>query len=94
MVSAISSQWVSNAKCPASSRRISASGKSCRNAWAPAGRKYGSFLPQMASRGGVACRSGRSFPVNLFYRRECAVSPFSGIDQSAVYESEHYKRHD
>ena len=53
---AISVACVSIAKCPVSRSSTFACGKSFRNASAPAGMKNGSFLPQMASRGGLHLR--------------------------------------
>src|SRR5215831_7605280 len=53
---AIFTAWVSVAKCPVSKNWTLAFGKSLRNASAPAGVKKGSFLPQIASRGGFAVR--------------------------------------
>ena len=52
MADAISTMCVSVAKCPVSRNWTFASGKSFRNASAPAGMKKGSFLPQIASKGG------------------------------------------
>jgi hypothetical protein len=43
MAVAISEAWVSNAKCPVSKKRTTASGISLLNASAPGGRKNGSF---------------------------------------------------
>src|SRR5262249_54789 len=56
MAGAISAAWVSSAKCPVSSRRTTASGMSRLNASAPAGRKKGSWRPQVASNGGRSVR--------------------------------------
>ena len=51
---AISSTWVSSAKWPVGTKRMSASGMSRLNASAPGGMKNGSLLPQTASSGGLA----------------------------------------
>jgi hypothetical protein len=56
MAAAISTTCVSVAKCPVSNSWTDAFGKSFRKASAPAGMKNGSFLPQIASRGGWAFR--------------------------------------
>src|SRR5215468_10104465 len=56
IASAISTTCVSIAKWPVSRNSTSASGTSFRNAFAPAGMKNGSFLPQIASNGGLAFR--------------------------------------
>src|ERR1700733_11584465 len=53
---AISTTCVSVAKWPVSRKSIRALGMSLRNASAPAGKKNGSFLPQIASNGGRAFR--------------------------------------
>src|SRR5262245_26677837 len=52
MIAAISGPRLSKAKCPASSKWISACGLSRLNACAPAGRKNGSFFPHTARSGG------------------------------------------
>ncbi len=52
MASAISTTCVSSAKCPVSRNWTVAFGLSRRKASAPAGMKYGSCLPQIASNGG------------------------------------------
>ena len=56
IASAISLTWVSSAKWPVGTKRMSASGISRLNASAPAGRKNGSLLPQTASSGGWLAR--------------------------------------
>src|SRR5580700_543336 len=56
IAAAISSTCVSTAKCPVSRNSTRAFGMSFRNASAPAGMKKGSFLPQIASNGGLAFR--------------------------------------
>ena len=53
---AISSPWVSSAKCPVSSRCVSASGRSRRKGAAPAAGKIGSFLPHTIKVGGWCSR--------------------------------------
>jgi hypothetical protein len=54
--SAIGWACSSRAKCPVSTKWISASGTSRLNASAPAGMKKGSFLPHTASTGGLTLR--------------------------------------
>lgn len=56
MASAMTAACVSRAKCPVSRNRTWASGMSRRNASAPAGRKNGSFRPQIASSRGRCVR--------------------------------------
>src|ERR1700728_3794044 len=56
IAAAISTTCVSMAKCPVSRNSTRALGMSFRNASAPAGMKKGSFLPQIASNGGLAFR--------------------------------------
>ena len=56
MAAAISTTCVSVAKCPVSRSWTFAFGRSFRYASAPAGMKKGSFLPQIASKGGFDLR--------------------------------------
>ena len=56
IAAAISTTWVSSAKCPVSRNWTFAFGTSFRKASAPAGMKKGSFLPQIASKGGFDLR--------------------------------------
>ena len=53
---AMSTTCVSVAKCPVSRNSTCAFGRSFRKATAPAGTKKGSFLPQIASKGGFRLR--------------------------------------
>lgn len=54
------SRWLSSRKCPPFKRWISASGRSRRNASAPAGAKISSLRPQTASSGTAVRRKRRS----------------------------------
>ena len=62
IAAAISTTCVSMAKCPVSRNSTRAFGMSFRNASAPAGMKKGSFLPQIASNGGLLSENNPETP--------------------------------